>query len=101
MTTTTKLQSIERNIMEQNELPFGLEDTVNHPPHYTEGDIECIDAIKASMSHIEFCGYLKGSIEKYIWRYRNKGKPIEDLGKAKWYTVRLREEVACQEKKSK
>ena len=35
--------------MEQKELPFGLEDTVNHPPHNTEGDIECIDAIKASM----------------------------------------------------
>ena len=25
-------------------------DMVNHPPHYNSGEIECIDAIQASMS---------------------------------------------------
>ena len=51
-----------------------FKDFVNHPPHYTNGDIECIDAMRASMSHIEFCGYLKGNVIKYLWRYRDKGK---------------------------
>ena len=88
---TPKRKSVWKNVV----------DLVNNPPHYTEGDIECIDAIKASMSHIEFCGYLKGCIEKYIWRYRHKGNMAEDLNKAMWYTNRLKEEVLCQEKKSK
>ncbi len=42
------------------------EDMVNHPAHYTQGGIECIEAIKASMSDIEFLGYLKGNAMKYI-----------------------------------
>lgn len=64
-------------------------DVVNHPDHYTQGDIECIDAIKASMSHDAFCGYLKGNTLKYIWRYQYKKKPIEDLNKALWYLNKL------------
>ncbi len=68
------------------------EDNVNKPPHYNSGDIEAIDAIKASMSPVEFKGYLKGNALKYIWRYRYKGKPVEDLKKCQWYLKRLTEE---------
>jgi hypothetical protein len=66
-----------------------MNDNVNHPSHYTQGDIECIDAIKASMSLIEYRGYLKGNIQKYIWRYNDKLKPQEDLKKAQWYLNQL------------
>lgn len=66
-----------------------MNDNVNHPSHYTQGDIECIDAIKASMSVWEFRGYLKGNIQKYIWRYNDKLKPQEDLKKAQWYLNQL------------
>ena len=66
------------------------DDPVNRPGHYTTGDIECIDAIKGSMSHEEFIGFLKGNAIKYMWRYRHKGKPVEDLKKAEWYLGRLR-----------
>jgi hypothetical protein len=41
------------------------------------------------MSNEEFCGYLKGNVLKYVWRYRYKGKPVEDLKKARWYLDRL------------
>jgi len=68
-------------------------DAVNHPDHYTQGGIECIDAIKASMSYIEYLGYLKGNCQKYIWRYRNKGNMRQDLAKAKWYLEELEKEV--------
>ena len=61
---------------------------VNSPPHYNTGDIECIDAIKESMTPESFRGYLKGNIQKYIWRYEAK-KGIEDLKKAEWYLNRL------------
>ena len=65
------------------------QDNVNHPSHYTQSGIECIEAIKASMSKEEFAGYLKGNTIKYLWRYRLKGKAQEDLQKADWYLKRL------------
>lgn len=66
-----------------------MEDPVNHPIHYTRGGIECLDALEASMSPIEYAGFLKGQVFKYIWRYRLKGKPSEDLKKARFYLDRL------------
>lgn len=70
-----------------------MTDNVNHPPHYTVGDIECIDAIKASMSEEAYRGYLKGAVLKYLWRYVYKNKPKEDIDKAQWYLSRLQEEL--------
>lgn len=64
-------------------------DEVERPEHYNLGEIECIDAIRASMTKEEFEGYLKGSVMKYLWRYRYKGKPLQDLAKAQWYLDRL------------
>lgn len=67
-----------------------MSDLVNHPPHYTNSDsgIECIEAIESSMSMEEFKGFLKGNVQKYIWRYSQKNG-AEDLKKAKWYLERL------------
>ena len=48
-------------------------DAIQRPAHYASGDVECIDAIKASMSDIEYLGYCKGNVMKYLWRYRNSG----------------------------
>lgn len=67
-------------------------DPVNRPSHYTDGDIECIDAIKASMSTEAFLGFLKGNVQKYMWRYEKKVAPVEDLKKAQWYLSKLIEE---------
>ena len=83
----------ERRIYEQCRNVAHDDDTVNHPAHYTQGGIECIDAIKSSMTAEEFRGYLKGNIMKYLWRYRNKGG-TEDMRKAEWYLQRLIGEVA-------
>jgi hypothetical protein len=52
------------------------------PKHY-KGEIECIQCIKASMSKIEFMGYLKGNVQKYTWVSRKNG--LEDLEKANVY----------------
>ena len=68
-------------------------DPVNHPSHYASSTIECIEAIKASMTHEAFCGYLKGNVQKYLWRYEKKVAPVEDIKKASWYITRLIEEV--------
>lgn len=65
---------------------------IDYPPHYTAGGIECIDAIKASMSPEEFRGHLKACCIKYLWRYKLKGG-IDSLKKCRWYLDRLIEEV--------
>ena len=70
-----------------------VDDPVESPVHYNTGSVECIEAIKASMSDTEFEGYLKGNAMKYLWRYAYKGKPVEDLNKAQWYLARLTAEV--------
>lgn len=64
-------------------------DLVNSPEHYNYGKIECIEAIEESMIPEAFKGYLKGNTMKYLWRYERKGKPLEDLKKARWYLDRL------------
>jgi hypothetical protein len=64
-------------------------DMVNKPPHY-RGKVECIDAIEASMTSEEFAGYLRGNIQKYIFRaYSKHPNPLIDLEKAQWYLSRL------------
>ena len=63
-------------------------DLVNQPPHYTQGEIECIDAIEAALTAEEFRGYCKGNALKYIWREKHKGGR-ESLAKARWYVNRL------------
>lgn len=70
-----------------------MSDVVNHPPHYGEGKIECIEYLKDNMDVMMFMGYLEGNIKKYLHRYRYKGKPLEDLKKAHWYLNRLIEEM--------
>jgi len=62
---------------------------VDHPPHYNNGSVECIEAIEAMLTPDEFIGYLRGNSLKYRWRFRYKNKPIEDLRKARWYEERL------------
>ena len=65
-----------------------LEDMVNSPSHYNEFGIVGIDAIQAATG-TEFKSYLQGNIMKYLWRYKYKGKPLQDLQKAEWYLSRL------------
>ena len=73
-----------------NEHPvFGKLDMVDNPPHYNNGGIECIEAIEAMLSRDEYIGYLRGNALKYMWRFRYKSKPFEDLRKARWYEERL------------
>ena len=64
---------------------------VNHPEHYqTKNGIECIDAVAAATEDLKgeeaFC---IGSAIKYLWRYRKKLHPKEDLKKAVWYIEKI------------
>lgn len=68
--------------------PVPQHDMVNHPPHYTAGGIECIDAIRAALTPDEFRGHCKANAIKYIWRERNKGGD-ESIRKAIWYLTEM------------
>ena len=65
---------------------------VNHPKHYNSGKIEVIDAIESWRM-----GFCDGNVIKYVARHKFKGKPLEDLKKAKWYLERLIKEVTLEE----
>ena len=66
-----------------------MSEMVNHPPHYTGGKIECIDAIASATTGLTgFESYLTGTILKYIWRWHWKNG-AEDLKKARFYLDRL------------
>ena len=60
-------------------------DLVNHPPHYTTGNIEVIDFIEDKE-----LGFHLGNAIKYISRAGKKSKETElqDLKKAIWYIER-------------
>ena len=60
-----------------------MSDPVNHPPHYTAhpSGVECITVV-------EHMGFNLGNAIKYLWRADEKGQPIEDLQKARWYIDR-------------
>jgi|TARA_R110000803_G_scaffold25276_2_gene60342 hypothetical protein len=68
-------------------------DNVNHPPHYTNGEIECLDAVKSALGQEGFNAYLKGQVIKYLWRMDHKGKQTEDAEKAQFYTNKLVKEL--------
>lgn len=55
-------------------------DVVNHPRHYS-GVVPGVECIEVA-SHFSFC---IGNAMKYLWRYQNKGNPVQDLQKAIWY----------------
>lgn len=65
-------------------------DAVNHPAHYTDGNIEVIDFIEDKN-----LGYHLGNAVKYIARAGKKEpeKTVEDLQKAVWYLNRYIEKL--------
>ena len=71
--------------------PAQKNDPVNFPAHYNQdGGIECIDAIKAQLTHEQFLGYLRGTIAKYTWRMMDKHPhPHQDAAKIKWFASYL------------
>ena len=65
-------------------------DVVNHPSHYTQGGIECIDAMKSAFGADELAVYCKIAAFKYIWRCELKNGS-EDVKKAIWYLQKFLE----------
>ena len=78
---------------EEVKMDENVHDMVNHPQHYTQGGIECIDALKAAtVGKHGIEAVCVANVIKYLWRYEEKSC-IEDVRKAKWYIERLLKEL--------
>lgn len=66
-------------------------DSVNHPPHYTSRRMEAIDIIEMIIETEKNpkVAYAMSNVLKYILRFRDKGKPVEDIKKSSWYLSRM------------
>lgn len=91
ITTETEIGDVEHDnvdfFLEFYQPVFGF-DNVNNPQHYTNGQVECIDAIRAALTDEEFRGFCKGNVLKYTWREKHKGGN-ESLEKAVWYLKQM------------
>lgn len=73
-----------------------MSNNVSHPSHYCQGDIECIDAIKAAtVGKTGIEAVCVANAIKYLWRYENKNG-LEDCKKASWYVNRLIQELEAK-----
>jgi hypothetical protein len=66
-----------------------MTDAVDHPSHYNQGSIECIDAIESALGRDGFIAFLRGQVIKYQWRCGLKDASLQDARKANWYGQRL------------
>lgn len=68
-------------------------DDVNHPQHYTQGGVECIDALASATKNLEGIeAVTTANVIKYLWRWKAKAG-LKDLKKAQWYLEYLINEV--------
>ena len=64
-------------------------ETVNHPSHYCQGKVECIDALEAATTGLQGIeAVCTANAIKYLWRQSRKNS-IEDLKKCIWYVQYL------------
>lgn len=64
-------------------------DPVDAPDHYRQGEIECIDAVKAMLGADGFAYWLRGNMVAYLWRLPHKGEAVKDAGKTRNLAERL------------
>ncbi len=65
-------------------------DPVHKPAHYRNGSIECWDAIPSAIQGLSGEeAWLTGNCIKYLWRWKIKGSPKQDLEKCRAYLERL------------
>lgn len=83
------MDSLNDQYAEIEQVRQATKDNVNHPSHYTQGKVECIDALESATigkSGIE--AVCVANVVKYLWRYEEKNG-VEDVKKAQFYLNRL------------
>lgn len=80
---------------------MNIPEMVNHPRHYQSNNgVECIDAINAATEYLTGIeAFDTGSAIKYLWRWKKKENPVQDIKKAIWYLNNLIENIDKKESK--
>lgn len=77
---------LEGGLIEMENTENNNNDMVHHPNHYNYKSMECKDIIDIMCEGInKGQAYKLGCAIKYLYRYPMKGKPVQDLEKAKTY----------------
>ena len=63
---------------------------VNHPNHYNQGNIECIEAMISAFGKEKVMAFCQCNAFKYMWRSDEKNG-VEDIDKANWYLNKYKE----------
>ena len=71
-------------------------DIINRPSHYFRGGIDVIGFAEKQFSVEERRGFYRISALKYITRFQDKGAPVKDLNKAKFFIDKLIELEAIE-----
>lgn len=87
---------MQQDVQQDQQDEIYYNDEVNHPPHYTQGAIECIDAMEAMVTPEEFRAHCRLTAFKYIWRARHRGNEATNYAKAQWYLDRAERSVWAQ-----
>lgn len=69
-----------------------VNDPVNHPSHYADSKVECIDAMEQVFGAEAVKNFCLCNAFKYHWRHDQKNGE-EDLRKAAWYMDKYKEIV--------
>lgn len=82
------------NVIENMSLKTDSDTIINKAPHYNQGSIECIDAMKECSTREEYEGFLKLTVMKYLWRLGCKDTRLENAKKANWYLNKLIDSIS-------
>ena len=75
---------------------YTSEDMINRPPHYRFCGYELLKVIKAKLRESKMDAVQAGlwiQFIQYLFRFDIKGKPLDDLNKAKFYLNDLYKET--------
>ena len=78
---TKKIKRKKRDMEEKD-------NNVNHPSHYNQGKIECIDAMESAYGTEAVIMFCMCNAFKYQWRF-NKKNGREDILKCQWYQNKM------------
>jgi hypothetical protein len=62
-----------------------MSDDINQPAHYTQGAVECIDAMLSAFGEEAVRDFCRLNAFKYVWRVKQKDSVESNTHKAIWF----------------
>lgn len=81
----TEFKKIHNYNKDSTAVETSTKEMVNHPSHYNNGKIECIDAMLDVFGKDKVLAFCELNAFKYQWRANQKGTDIQDKQKSIWY----------------